>query len=1406
MFPIYLRKLVFASAVLVFAIAAATVLKAQQPVWPLDGPAFHSTASEIHDAAARVAAEKFADVTVLFERDSYAFDSAGRLSFRHAMIFRIEAESAIPGWSEIDVRYEPWHENTPAIRVRVIAPDGQVSELDQKTVTDGPASEQEQQTFTDARIHKAPLPNIRVGSIVEEESSVDESQPFFAAGSVYLDGFSRAVPVVRAQLIVTVPKAANFQYRAFNLPAIKIENSEDAGLRTIKFDQSYQSGFARGDIELPTHEITAPMVEFSTGASWSAIASGYRQLAEPQIEPAKVKGLVPASKGANRSARIRQVLDWLHKEVRYTGVEFGQAGLQPRTAAEVLERHFGDCKDKAALLVALLRADGIPAQIALLNTGPGADISPDLPGMSQFNHAIVYVPASAAVNDSLWIDATDEFAGVGTLPIMDQGRLALIVADGTTGLTETPTSKPEENILTELRDVAMADSGPARITETSLTRGPIDAYYRRLYGGEESRQLRTNLENYAKNYYMAQTLATVEHGDNQDLTKPFALKLVMDKSRRANTSTDDATVSIPFFAIFGRLAEWFRTDPEDKGDEQTPQQQEDRKRAEAARVATYDVTPQTTEWRYTITPAVGYMPRVLPEDKVQQMGLARLTFHYSADASGVVTAVLRFDTVKPRYTQAEALALRDAVLATYSQDAIQIMFDQVGAKLMAAGKIREALDADRALIAQHPQQAVQHAHIAYVLLKAGLGDLARKEAKLATTLDPNSAMAFKTLGWMCEFNVIGVHWGYGSDRDCADRALVRSLELNPDDLYLNIDLAYAQEYSAEGERYTPGAHLESAIKTYRFVREKNKAAGDRFEDDYLRALLYAGHYSELLDEVAKISSSTQRSGLAIAATAASQRGEAGIKAALAYASHLSGSADDRTAALKSAGLRLGAMRMYPESKAILAAGAQGQTSDPSLAQQVRWLGNTAVWNGEYIPDTDPRSVAQKLHIGLRIGTFTPEVANTLFSSHSFASEDERKMRFMSMESPGHLLMIADRDGISQAGILDHTMGNITVTAEGNDQTGYKVIWQQVGVAPDRLYVVKEDGHYTLTSDGTTFIQMGNHILYLLDQGRNDEARAELDWERGKLRKDNADDPLAGFILPMFWTVCQKPDPAAMRRAALSLTPWGESIRAHIGEIHDAWKNAATDEARAPLALVAANGYLWMHDGAGLKEVAADLRRIYPDSEYGIDLAAKAEMLLNNNDAALKILNDTQAMRPDDDMMLRYRAQLLDDMGDYPQSRAAYQRIIDMGKGSSEDYNNYAWSTLFDGKVDDLAVKYAEQAADMQKNSDFSSLHTLACVYAYRGRTTEAHDLILKAMKGALESVPGESSWLAWGLIYEQYGMNDAAIEAYHQLKKYPNPSPRGSWALAQTRLKAIEAQSQKPVESKDKPGSSNSKK
>lgn len=1367
--------------------AALTTVSAQEPPWLLVGPAFQASSADLQKAAAQIPAEKFMEVTVFFERDSYRLESDGRQTFRHSILYRLETQQAVEDWAEISARYSPWYQNQPQIQARVIRTDGRVSQLDPKTVTDGPAKEDDEDTYTDDRIRKAPLPGLAVGAIVEEETVTADRQPFFSGGGVYRDFRTRSVPIVRSELIIDAPSTSKLQYRVHHLDSVKITESDDAGRHHLLFEQAYTAARAESDIDLASRDDLSPLIEFSTGDSWAGVAIAYRQLAEAHVDPEMVKPLLTGISASSRLAHIQQIVARLHKEIRYTGIEFGQASIQPATAADIMKHHFGDCKDKAALLVAMLRASGIPAHLALLDTGPGRDVTADLPGMDMFDHAIVYVPGNDQDGPALWIDASAEYTQIGSLPNMDQGRQALIIAENTTALTTTPTFKAEDDHLTEVREVMMAPYGPSHISETSLTEGNIDADYRSDYGEAETRETRKNLESYAQDHYLAKALTHLDHGDGKDLTKPFVLKLEMAEARRGNTAIEDAAVGIPYGGIFGRLPAWFRTDPKTKGEKLTPQQEDDLKRAVAIRAPDYEVHPILTEWQYRITPPRGFVLRALPEDKTTPMGPATLTQHYEVDPKGVIVANLRFNSGKPQYSTEESLALRDAVLGAYKQDMIMILFDQQGAKLLATGKTREAFAADRAVIEQNPHEALPHAQMAYALLKAGMGRQARNEAEQATVLDPKSAVSFKALGWVCQFNAIGVQRGSGFDWDCAASAYKKAMALDPDDNSTLIDLAFLDEYDHDGERYSSGAALSDAIRLFRSLIEKDKEAGEPYRDNLLFDLLYNHQYKDLLKELGDVSSSVNRDALGISASVALESGSKGVAAGIARADHLTAGAAGRNSALSGAGGQLLYLHMYPEAAEMLAASVQGQPDSAAITQRIGIFRQLAPWKGDFLPDTDARGVVQRMMLSLFNGGFTEKLAADLLDRHAYASELEWQRNLEQLlKRRGILHAMAESSGLPSGTLLDLIAGNLKLSVDGDNASGYKVSVQSLGAKAQSYFVVGEEGRFKIVTDGASPAEAGNEALYLLNAGRDKEARALLDWMRDRTHKGGGDDPLSGPLLPRFWSVGDPQDHKAMLRAAASLVASNPGIRELLPSLREDWEKAPTDQERLDLGLLLANGYATVQDGTALRKVSTDILTKYPASYVAIGLAGDADALLKDWSRSKSIMEAQLAKHPDDENLLRLEVRFAEYQSDFALSRQIRQKLFDDGKASFNDYNGYAWSALFDSKIDADVIKTAQQATMLTHNATFGEMHTLACLYAVQGRTSEARDLLFKAMAVQSLSEPNSEIWFGLASIYEQYGVTDAAIDAYRKVEKPEGRiDPTSTWLLAQARLKAL---------------------
>ena len=62
------------------------------------------------------------------------------------------------------------------------------------------------------------------------------------------------------------------------------------------------------------------------------------------------------------------------------------------------------------------------------------------------------------------------------------------------------------------------------------------------------------------------------------------------------------------------------------------------------------------------------------------------------------------------------------------------------------------------------------------------------------------------------------------------------------------------------------------------------------------------------------------------------------------------------------------------------------------------------------------------------------------------------------------------------------------------------------------------------------------------------------------------------------------------------------------------------------------------------------------------------------------------------------------------------------------------------------------------------------------------------MTAANLSEPNSEAWYGFGSIYEKYGVNDAAIEAFRKVEKPEGRTgPTSTYVLAQSRLKALGA-------------------
>jgi hypothetical protein len=269
------------------------------------------------------------------------------------------------------------------------------------------------------------LPGARAGCVVEIGSRTRQMLDATLPHVSELLPVQQDAPALDTELEVRVPAKPPFRVVLNNLdasPQVADENGRKVHRWHLKNLAAAEP--LPGD---PPAQLWLASVGVSSLPSWDEFAAWYRRLAEgsDRIDDSvrqTAKELAQGSK--SRMDTIRRDFEFV-SALRYVAIEIGVQGFRPRTPAEVLANRYGDCKDKANLLAALLRAQGIDADFVLLNRGSATDVN--FPSW-QFNHAICHVAAAPDKGQpaELWLDTTDSVTPFGFVPPGDYGRDGLV--------------------------------------------------------------------------------------------------------------------------------------------------------------------------------------------------------------------------------------------------------------------------------------------------------------------------------------------------------------------------------------------------------------------------------------------------------------------------------------------------------------------------------------------------------------------------------------------------------------------------------------------------------------------------------------------------------------------------------------------------------------------------------------------------------------------------------------------------------------------------------------------------------------------------------------------------------------------------------------------------------------------
>lgn len=234
---------------------------------------------------------------------------------------------------------------------------------------------------------------------------------------------------------------------------------------------------------------------------WSDVSSWLAELSDPVSRGGE--GLAERARAltsgiGDEIERIR-ALGRFVQDINYISIQTGVGrggGYRPHAPDDVLAKRYGDCKDKANLMRAMLETVGIPAWLTAIYSGDAGYVREEWPSPQQFNHCIIAIGVGEgtraptviehpALGRLMMFDPTDPHTPVGDLPEPQQGSLALIV-DATRGaLLRMPVTPPERNLLERELDVTLAPDGSIHALVRERSTGQAAARERSIHAGAD---------------------------------------------------------------------------------------------------------------------------------------------------------------------------------------------------------------------------------------------------------------------------------------------------------------------------------------------------------------------------------------------------------------------------------------------------------------------------------------------------------------------------------------------------------------------------------------------------------------------------------------------------------------------------------------------------------------------------------------------------------------------------------------------------------------------------------------------------------------------------------------------------------------------------------------------------------
>ena len=280
----------------------------------------------------------------------------------------IRSQSAIGMFGQVPVTVNEYFYDFELLDAAIIKADGREVKVtsDKILLSSLPSSVPLVMFQADVRIHTLVFSDVSVGDTIHYKLRYREKQPIIPGGFSWLRAFPASARFDSVSVSLDAPKAIEFSDASSGFARQVEDSGERRKVSWTLIPQPYQADEPGGVAAIDR----GAYVAYSSQRSWDALGQKLLQGAAPtSVLTPELKHLADnITQGiTDRREQARAIFDWVSTNIRYLAIFLGSGGYVPHEAGSVLANKFGDCKDHATLMRALLAAKGIAADYVFIS-------------------------------------------------------------------------------------------------------------------------------------------------------------------------------------------------------------------------------------------------------------------------------------------------------------------------------------------------------------------------------------------------------------------------------------------------------------------------------------------------------------------------------------------------------------------------------------------------------------------------------------------------------------------------------------------------------------------------------------------------------------------------------------------------------------------------------------------------------------------------------------------------------------------------------------------------------------------------------------------------------------------------------------------------------------------------------